>query len=425
MKWMRRISGPIVKGTIRTSIVFSLRLIVQAGTLLLVARVLGPNQFGAFAGVASLAVMAGSLATFGMHLILLGEVSKDPARRTQVLLYALPTTFLCGLILLAVYLGASRMAIHDSSISASTVWAIGIAETLLQPLLGLQAAEHMALGRIARSQLLQMLPLALRLVAAVAVFGFNSGDALAAYGYGYLLASMVALIIGTICLPAPWPPPRAWRAPPRAVLREASGYASLTITTSSPAELDKTLAAKLLPLSAAGLYAAGARIIGATTLPIVAMMFAALPRLFREGRDQPRRTAHLLRLIFSASLGYSVVLAIALWFAAPLFLTLFGSRYAGIEHAIHWLCLAVPGIALRMAAGNALMALGKPWARVGFEVTGLMVLVIAAIVLTNCLGANGMPLALACSEWAMSLLGWSLVRKAAVFNVKQEIRHAA
>ena len=44
-------TGPIARGTIRTTFVLGLRLLVQAGTLLIVARMLGPDQFGAFASV--------------------------------------------------------------------------------------------------------------------------------------------------------------------------------------------------------------------------------------------------------------------------------------------------------------------------------------------------------------------------------------
>ncbi|MDE1887201.1 MAG: polysaccharide biosynthesis C-terminal domain-containing protein, partial [Gammaproteobacteria bacterium] len=102
-------------------------------------------------------------------------------------------------------------------------------------------------------------------------------------------------------------------------------------------------------------------------------------------------------------------LAVALWFIAPAFVWLFGAKYDGIQHVIHWLCLAVPGMALRMAAGSVLMALGKPWMRVGFELAGLVVLVIAAILLTAYFGTTGMPLALVCSEWAMAIVGMAFV----------------
>lgn len=409
LRWMPDTQGPIAKGTVRTTFVLGLRLVVQAGTLLLVARMLGPQQFGAFAGIAALAVILGTLATFGTHLVLLGEVSKAPPRREQVLRYAVPLTLLVGGALLAIYLLIATFALREVGVLLFVLVAIGITETLLQPLFGLPAAEHLALGRIARSQLLTTLPLALRLAAAASVFVLAPADPLTAYAYGYLAASLIALGFATVTMPAPWPRVANWRLPNLTELRNTAGYAAINITATSPSELDKTLATKLLPLDAAGLYAAGARVIGAATLPVIAMMLSALPRLFREGHAQPRRTAHLLRWIFAAALAYSVALAVVLWLIAPVFVFLFGPKYHGIEHTIHWLTLAVPGMALRFAAGAVLMALGRPWMRVGFEVAGLVVLVVAAVVLMP-LGEPGMPLALACSEWVMALLGWTLVR---------------
>lgn len=409
--WQPRslLNGPIAKGTLRTTLVLGLRLLVQAGTLLLVARMLGPQLFGAFAGIAALALILGTLSTFGTHLVLLGEVSKDPARREQVLSYAVPVTLLCGGVLLAIYLAVCELALHTTGVTLPVLLAIGITETWLQPLFGLPAMEHLALGRVARSQLLQTLPLALRLVAAAAVFVLRPADPLASYAYGYLIASLIALVMATATAPGSWPAVRKWRLPNRAELRETAGYAALNITATSPAELDKTLATKLLPLGAAGVYAAGARVIGAITLPIGAMLLSSLPRLFREGWDQPKRTTRLLRWIFGAALGYSVVLTLVLWVIAPVFAWIFGAKYEGIQHVVHWLCLAVPGMTLRMAAGSILMALGKPWMRVGFEFAGLVILVAAASILATHFGAIGMPLALACSEWGMAAIGFTAI----------------
>lgn len=401
-------TGPIARGTIRTTFVLGIRLVVQAGTLLLVARMLGPDEFGAFAGVAALAVIFGTLASFGTNVVLLGEVSKDPTRRWAVLPYAIPCTLLCGVVLFAVYLAVATLALADVDISLPVLVAIGITELLLQPLLTLASSEHLGLGRIARSQLIVILPLALRLCAAIAVFMLASANPLTAYGYGYFVASAIALATAILTLPARWPAIESWRLPKGAEIRHAAGYAVLNITATSPAELDKTLATRLLPLAASGLYAAGARVVGAAMLPIGAMMLSALPRLFREGQDQPGRTTRLLRWIFVATLCYSIVLAAVLWSVAPIFVWVFGMKYHGIEHVIHWLTLAVPGMAIRMAAGSVVMALGKPWVRAGFELAGLVVLVVAAISLVPRAGAVGMPLALACSEWSMAILGCAI-----------------
>jgi O-antigen/teichoic acid export membrane protein len=412
LRYVPGTKGPIAKGTMRTTFVLGLRLVVQAGTLLLVARMLGPRDFGAFAGVAALAVMLGTFSTFGTQLVLLGEVSKDPTRRAHVLPYAVPTTLLCGSVLLAIYLPICTYALNEAGMSSYVLLAIGVTETLLQPLVSFPASEHLGLGRVARSQLLQTLPLALRLAAAAAAFALHLADPLAAYGYGYFMASLIALAVATATMPSAWPALRSWRFPARSELRESTGYAALAITAISPAELDKTLATKLLSPAASGLYAAAARVIGAATLPVIAMMLSALPRLFREGQRQSRRIDNLLRWIFALAFAYGIALAIVLWIAAPAFVWIFGTQYQGIQHTIHWLCLAVPGMILRLCAGSALMALGRPWMRVAFELIGLAVLAIAAITLTSRLGSTGMALALGCSEWTMAVAGGVLIFRA-------------
>jgi O-antigen/teichoic acid export membrane protein len=139
------------------------------------------------------------------------------------------------------------------------------------------------------------------------------------------------------------------------------------------------------------------------------MMASAMPRLFREGLDQSERTGRLLRWIFGATLVYTLVITAVLWTVAPIFDWLFGAKYQGLDQTIRWLCVAVPGLAIRMIVGTVLMSLGKPWVRVGFEIAGLAVLVVAAVALTARFGALGMPLALACSEWAMAAIGTALI----------------
>lgn len=408
--------GPIARGTVRTTFVLGLRLLVQAGTLLLVARLLGPQQFGAFAGIASLAVILGTLSSFGTHLVLLGEVSKDPARRQAVLPYAVPGTLLCGGVLLAIYLLVCTLALRESGIAFGVLLAIGIAEIWLQPLFGLPTTEHLALGRVARSQILQTLPLALRLCTAIAASLVQPDDPLAAYAWGYLAASLIALALATTTMPGPWPRPSSWRFPRGSEFREALGFAALNITKTGPAELDKTLALRLLPLGMAGVYSAGARVIGAITLPITAMTLASLPRLFREGQTKSGRTAQLPRWMFGCATGYSVALAGALWLAAPMFDWIFGTRYNGLGATIRWLCLAIPGMSLRLVAGNILMAMGKPWMRVGFETIGLVILIAASFLLTMRVATIGMPLALACSEWAMAAIGSAMAGGVLMLN---------
>jgi O-antigen/teichoic acid export membrane protein len=389
--------------------VLGLRLFAQAGTLLLVARLLGPHDFGAFAGVAALAVMLGTLSTFGTHIVLLAAVSRAPRSRDDVLPFAISTTLICGSLLLAVYLTVAMNLLRDTGVAAAVLVAIGLTELILQPLLNLVTAEHQGRERIALSQLLISLPTVLRLLVAIAVWLMHFAYPLLAYAWGYVGASMLALLVAKLSMDQAWPAPHQWRLPRKTELRHAAGFAVLNLTAASPTEIDKTLALRFLPLSTAGVYAAGARIIGAMTLPVIAMMLSAMPRLFREHQTGEHPDRRLLLWVFVAALAYSLVMATALWIAAPLFDRLFGDRYVNIGNTIRWLTLAVPAMALRISAGTVLMAMGHPWMRVTFEVTGLATLTLAATALTAHWGLHGLALALACSEWAMALLGTTFI----------------
>ncbi|CBL46678.1 Hypothetical protein HDN1F_30950 [gamma proteobacterium HdN1] len=407
---MRLPTGPIARSTLRTSAVLGLRLVVQAGTLLLIARLLGPGQFGAFAGVAALAVLLGTLSTFGTHLVLLGEVSKDRGRREQVLPYAIPCTILCGSLLLITYQAACLWWLEVRNISTSVLLLVGITETLFQPLLALMVSEHHAIGFIARSQLLQLLPMVLRLGTAGLVFFWQPSQPLSAYAVGYAMASVFALIYNLRKLPMCWPSWREWRLPSKNEWSGALGYAAINITKAGPGELDKALAARLLSYGSAGIYVAGARVVGALVLPIIAMTLSALPRLFRHGHGAAGR--NLLVWMYGAALIYSIFLASVLWLVAPGFNLVFGVHYVGISDVIRLLCIAIPGMALRLVSGNALMALGKPWMRVGFEAVGLATLALASVWLVDSRGAQGLPLALAFAEWGMAIVGACLVMQA-------------
>lgn len=403
------LKGPIALGTIRTSFVLGLRLFIQAGTLLLVARMLGPEEFGAFAGIASLAVLLGALSTFGTNLILFGEISKESTKRNQVLSYAIPTTLLCGGLLFAVYMVIAFWLLPDDSLSLWVLFAIGIAEVLLQPLFGLMSTEHHALGRIASAQLMQNAPLALRLLIAAIIFSFELTPAMDIYAGSCLVASILALGIGALYLPDKWPFWNSWRLPKTVELRYAFGYAVINISKIGPAELDKTLAMKLLPLEAAGIYAAGARVVGAITLPITAMTLSALPRLFRESNIYTAGSGGLLRRMYVVSFIYSLMLVGVLWLTAMVLEAFFGDGYQGMGEVVRWLCLAIPGIALRLISGNALMAMDKPWLRFIFEFTGMLILVLACLSSVAVMGNIGFPIGVVIAEWSMAAIGFLFV----------------
>lgn len=403
------LKGPIARATIRTSFVLGLRLVVQAGTLLLVARMLGPADYGAFAAIAALAVLMGTFATFGTHLVLLAEISKNPGQRQPVLAYAVPTTLISGSVLFLLYLAAGQFWLANASVPLQVMACIGLAETLLLPLYLLPATEELALEKTARSQLLVIFPLALRMAVAGIVMLLAPAQPLALFAWLYLATALLALVCMKVYKHDAWLRHKHWKLPNRAQLKHSVGYATLSLTAAGPSELDKMLAVKLLPLGVSGLYAAASRVIGAATLPVTALLLSALPRLFRQAGEHSAQSQRLNRWIYLSVLIYGMALAGLLWFAAPAVQWLFGSQYHGMGDMLRWLCLAVPGLVLRMTVANELMTSNKPWLRTVFEVLGIATLAIAAFVLYPQFGAKGMALALAASEWTMAGAGLILI----------------
>src|SRR5690554_2398971 len=398
------LNGPIARATIRTSFVLGLRLLVQAGTLLLVARMLGPTDYGAFAAIAALAVLMGTFATFGTHLVLLAEVSRNPSQRESVLAYAVPTTLISGSALFLLYLAAGQFWLANTSVPLQVMACIGLAETLLLPLYLLPATEDLALEKTARSQLVVIFPLTLRMAVAGIVMLAAPAQPLVLFAWLYLATALLALVTIKVCKPHAWLHPRQWRLPNRAQLKHSVGYATLGLTAAGPSELDKMLAVKLLPLGVSGLYAAASRVIGAATLPVTALLLSALPRLFRQASEHTAESQRLNRWIYLSVLVYGLALAGLLWLAAPAVQWLFGSQYHGMDTMLRWLCLAVPGLVLRLTVASILMTQNKPWLRAGFEVLGMAILVTSAFALYPQFGSKGMALALAASEWGMVLI---------------------
>ena len=398
--------GPITKSTLRTSTVLGLRLFIQAGTLLVVARVLGPDQFAAFAGIAALAVLLGTFSTFGTHLVLLAEVSKDRAHRQKVLGYAVPTTLITGSLLFFTYTVACLLFFKNIDLPFSVILCIGFTETLLLPLFSIPVYEELGLGKTARSQLLMIFPLGLRTLAAGIVMLLAVKQPLIVFAWLYLASAVFALLCIKWYKPNAWLIPTQWHLASKKELKHSAGYATLALTAAGPSELDKMLAVKLLPLGIGGLYIAASRVIGAATLPVTALLLAAMPRLFRGHTEPQAQSQRLNRWILATVLIYAIILAGFLWLIAPWVEWLFGDQYEGITKILQWLCWVIPALSLRISLASILMTMEKPWLRAGIEVFGMLALVIGATIFYPLLGVAGMVLALGIAEWGMAAVGY-------------------
>src|SRR5690554_5958789 len=232
-------AGPIASRTILTTFVLILRLVVQAGMLLLVTRMLGPQNYGVFAGLVALGMTLGTLSTFGSQMLILEELSAKPDSKNDVLCFALPLTLLFSSLLLVVFLLLGLFLAEGAGVSVIVLVAVGVADIVLLPTLSFPAMEYLARGRTALSQLLSTLPLVLRFKVALLVLLVKPEDPLLFFAIGYLVVTFASLVIVTASAQISWPHPTRWRLPIMSELQNAFGYAAVSVSKISPGELDK------------------------------------------------------------------------------------------------------------------------------------------------------------------------------------------
>lgn len=403
-------ASPIAIATLRTSIVLGLRLIMQAGSLVILARVLGPSAFGAYTALGALAVLLGTLTTFGTHLVLLRDVSRSPSARGIVLQRVLGTSAICGVVLFFSYVILCVFWLK-LDVALATIVSVGIAEILLQPVFVIAAAERLAFGEVARSQMLLNSPLFLRVLVAATVSMWGAQYPLAAFVVGYLCLMAVALFLTLLKASPAWPAPWRWQIMGLLGWKDASGYAFQGASAAGASEMDKMLAGKWLPADAGGIYAAASRVVMASVLPITALVLAAMPRLLRRsmpGIQQVRRR------MFTVAVLYGVFAGGGLWLCSTWLSPLFGKNYTGFEYIVEILALAVPAISIRTVAMNELITCDLPWVRVSLDLAGWLFLCMMAWLLIPNMGGAGLAWAVTCTEWilaaASSVAAWKSTR---------------
>jgi O-antigen/teichoic acid export membrane protein len=98
-----------------------------------------------------------------------------------------------------------------------------------------------------------------------------------------------------------------------------------------------------------------------------------------------------------------------LWLLSPLLEVIFGKKYEGMSVVLQWLCLAIPGMALRIAAGNVLISMSKPWTKALIDSAGVITLTFFALLFLQPLGNISLPIALAVSELIMAIVSISIL----------------
>jgi O-antigen/teichoic acid export membrane protein len=318
-----------------TAVSVGSRLLVGLLLFLLLARLWGPELFGTFAFVFSVCALLTLLVDFGFALYLLREVSAAPEQAAWLVAASLRAKLaLCGLLVLVAVVVALTLG---PSLLPPLLFAVLLAATLAMSFADFFIAPLRALGRYD-------LETGVVTVSNGLMFLFAGG---VAWLGGGLLAVAGAMVVSRLLFAlAAWVtlrrlvPSVPWRTGGdgvRHMLRRIWPYGLDGMLTTAWSQIDVVAVRLLFGVQAAGLYAAGQKIVlGVSALaPIVGNVM--IPRLSRQSATRAPgfwRTAAKTGLLMAV---------IGLFFAWPLIvlperlaLTLFGEAYAPLAALLPW-----------------------------------------------------------------------------------------
>lgn len=406
--------GILARNTVFATAWQSVRLTLQFTYLILVARVLGVEGYGIFAGSVALAASLSPLVGWGFGMILVQEVSRSPQRFPEFWAKALLAVAVSGPAMAGVMLALAPLLLPVDG-HWTVILLIAAAELLAMPLVVAGSLAFQAHERLGRT-IFNHVQLNIIRLAAVALLAALGWGGLVEFAWAYFGATACAAMLSLVQVNRALGNPDWTRGGLVGRRREGLGFSLSVVANTAHGELDKTLLLRLGGAAAAGNYSLANRIVSAATTPLVAYILAAVPRLFREGEQGTAAAAALAWRLLPPILVYGLAAAVGLLVYAPLLPWLFGEGFGAVVGLVPWLAPLPLLTGISQLGLNVLTASGKQRTRVGIEATALAANVGLNLALIPTLGAQGAALAALISQGFLGALpvivAWRLGREA-------------
>lgn len=314
-----------------------LRLVIQAGYFILVARSLGPQNYGAFAAAVALVGIVGPFVGLGCGNLMVKHVARDRSSFPFAWGNGLFITLVTGA--LGIILVGASASVLAASIPATLLFIVAVSELVLYKLIQLCAFAFGSFEMMGRCAQVNAFVSITRLIGIAILTRIVAHPSATAWGYAYLVATTVATLfslfmvrrlLGSYALKLHL----IWGE-----LRQGLYFSVSLSATSIYNDIDKTMLARLGTLAATGVYAAAYRLIDVAFVPVSSLMAAAYPRFFRKGADSASATVAYAKRLLVWSVTYAFVAFLLLVVCAPVVPRILGDGYANSVEALRWLAL--------------------------------------------------------------------------------------
>jgi O-antigen/teichoic acid export membrane protein len=343
-----------------------LRVAGQAMFFVLLARLLGASDYGAFAAAVALAAIASPFAGIGRTGLLIRNVSRDAARAGDEL------TTSTAVLLVNGTLAATLLAALSPRLIGHSITSLEVLLIALSDLAFVRVSENVtylfqALRQPGQAMKCSVTAAAARLAALVAVALLGDVTLLSvslAYFTGGLLAGFEAHAVGVAHV-------GSGRVRLRQVRAELGDGALFSIGMSAQTvynDVDKAMLTKIAGPTANGVYTAAYRIVDLAFVPVRAALQAAYPRFFVLGeRAGAGEILAFGRRLLKPLLGYGVVVSVGLLTLAPIVPMVLGDGFENAVGALRGLAILPILRVLHYVAADTLTGIGRQGRRTAIQ----------------------------------------------------------
>ena len=330
---------------------------VQAAYFIIVARVLGPENYGSFIGVTALASIVFPFVAFGTENVLMQKVAIKPSSFPIYWGNALFILLVNGALLSLICLAISPLFFADQ-IPITTVGLIILADLICLGALDFCTKALMSVYLAKKTSQLIIFSTCGKLIAALSLAAFFENPSIETWAVLYTSSYVLVSILGILIVNRLVGSPKPKFSSLVATIKQGFFFSIGTSAHNINANLDKTMLASMAGLQATGIYGSAYRFIDVGNVPIISLFGASYTRFFKYGESGIQSTLKFARKLLPSLAAYSLVCFIGYHVFAPWIPNILGAEYEDAIAALLWLSPLPAIFAFQLLAADTLTGAG-------------------------------------------------------------------
>lgn len=384
------------------------RLVIQSFSFFLVARTLGPQGFGAFAGAAATIALLLPFATWGAGAILIQQAVRNPAALNAFWGGAIVLNLLVGTVLCLLLVAAEPLVFPDRS-NLALIVPIAAAELVVLRMADLAASAAQAAGRLDLAGRIILAGSGMRLFAAVAFAALPLPKTPEAWAAAYLLLAFPPALYSTQLVARVLGRPQYELRPLVPHLKSGLFLSGAAAGQQTMLEADKAMLAHMAPLHVLGPYAAATKLVEALYVPIRSILYTAYARFFAAGSEALAPAAAAARRLVPLVVGYGLATVLGVWLCGPLLPWLLGDGFAMTANVCSWLVVSMVLRAVAALGADAVTGAGLHAARGAMQFLAAALNVALNYLLIGPFGWRGAAAASIVSFAVLAFFTWGFI----------------